>query len=124
MTLGFGAARAATPADLLAALESEAQRQSGVPIRTSATRGEAFFNARHRDWSCVSCHTADPRGDGRHIVTGKRIGPMAPATNSERFTDRAKTDKWFRRNCRDVLGRPCSISEQADVVAYLMSLRE
>jgi mono/diheme cytochrome c family protein len=121
--LGPGAACAGTPADLLAALESEARRQSGVEVKPSPARGLALFNARYTDWSCASCHTSDPRVEGSHIVTGKRIRPLAPATNPDRLTDRAKTDKWFRRNCQDVIGRPCSVSEQADVVAYLMSLR-
>lgn len=120
--LGTGVAHAATPAGLLAALEAEATRASGAAVRASATRGEAFFNARHADWSCASCHTPDPRRDGRHAVTGKLILPMAPAANSARLTDRSKTDKWFRRNCQDVLGRSCSALEQADVVAYLLSL--
>jgi mono/diheme cytochrome c family protein len=121
--VGVGVARAVTPGEMLAALESEARIQSGASAQASPARGEAFFNARRQDWSCASCHTADPRGDGRHIVTGKPIKPMAPAANPERFTDRSRTDKWFRRNCHDVLGRTCSASEQADVVAYLMSLR-
>ena len=123
MILGLGEAHAGTPADLLAALESEAQIQTGAATQSSPTRGETFFNTRFRDWSCASCHTADPRGDGRHVVTGKRIRPMAPAANPDRFTDRGRAEKWFRRNCQDVLGRPCSAREQADVVAYLMSLR-
>ena len=121
--LAVGAAHAGTPAGLLAALESEAGQQTGGPVHASPARGQAFFNLRHADWSCASCHTADPRGPGSHVVTGKPIKPMAPAVNADRLTDRAKTDKWFRRNCQDVLGRPCTVTEQADVVAYLLSLR-
>lgn len=30
---------------------------------------------------------------------------MAPAANPTAFTDSAKIDKWFRRNCKDVLQR-------------------
>jgi cytochrome c peroxidase len=123
LILASGLACAGTPVELLAALEAEAQRQSGAQIQPSAARGLTFFNARRSDWSCATCHTSDPRGEGSHIVTGKRIRPMAPATNPERLTDRAKADKWFRRNCQDVIGRPCSAGEQADVVAYLISLR-
>lgn len=117
-----GPAFAGTATQLLAALASDAQRQSGTDFQPSAARGMAFFNTRRSDWSCASCHTPDPRGEGRHVVTGKAIAPMAPAANPERLTDRAKVDKWFRRNCRDVLGRACTSSEQADVVAYLLSL--
>jgi len=37
-----------------------------------------------------------------------------------RFTDVAKTDKWFRRNCGDVVGRECTAAEKADVIAFLL----
>jgi len=113
---------AATPAQLLAELVADAARD-GSSVTPSASRGEAFFKTRRSEWSCSSCHTADPRQEGRHIVTGKAIRPMAPAAEPARLTDRARTDKWFHRNCRDVVGRPCSLGEQADVVAYLISLK-
>ncbi|MEI8298944.1 MAG: DUF1924 domain-containing protein [Pseudomonadota bacterium] len=116
------AALAGSAAPLLAALEADASRQAGAPLSGSPSRGDTFFHTRRAEWSCSSCHTADPRQTGRHVVTGKNIRPMAPAVNPDRFVDRAKTDKWFRRNCQDVLGRPCSLQEQADVVAYLASL--
>jgi hypothetical protein len=48
---------------------------------------------------------------------------MAPAFNPQRFTDAAKVDKWFRRNCKDVLARECSAAEKADVLAWLLSLK-
>ncbi|MFP5443986.1 MAG: DUF1924 domain-containing protein, partial [Betaproteobacteria bacterium] len=35
------------------------------------------------------------------------------------FTDTAKVDKWFRRNCNDVLSRECTAMEKADVLAYV-----
>jgi Domain of unknown function (DUF1924) len=43
--------------------------------------------------------------------------------NPKAFTDSAKVDKWFRRNCKDVLARECSAGEKADVLAYLNSLK-
>jgi hypothetical protein len=48
---------------------------------------------------------------------------MAPAVNPRVFTDTAKVDKWFRRNCRDVLQRECSAGEKADVLTYLIGLK-
>ena len=75
------------------------------------------------DWSCATCHTRNPTHPGKHIKTNKLIPPMAPAINPERFTDRAKIDKWFKRNCNDVLGRTCSAQEKGDVLTYLMSLK-
>jgi hypothetical protein len=87
-------------------------------------RGQQLFTTRHgRDWSCASCHGAVPTQAGKHASTGKPIGPMAPAFNPERFTDAAKTEKWFRRNCNDVIGRECTAAEKADVLSWLLTLK-
>jgi hypothetical protein len=53
----------------------------------------------------------------------QQIDCAAPAFNPKSFTDAAKTEKWFRRNCNDVVGRECSAAEKADVLAWLMSLK-
>jgi len=112
------AAHAITPAEQLAAYSA----QASAPAQ--AVRGEQFFTTKHgKDWSCASCHTASPTVDGKHASTGKLISPMAPAFNPQRFTDTAKTEKWFRRNCNDVVGRECSASEKADVLAWLLTLK-
>lgn len=112
------AAHAITPAEQLAAYSA----QAGAPAQ--AARGEQFFTSKHgKDWSCASCHTASPTVDGKHASTGKLISPMAPAFNPQRFTDTAKTEKWFRRNCNDVVGRECSIAEKADVLAWLLTFK-
>ena len=112
------AAHAITPAEQLAAYSA----QAGAPAQ--AARGEQFFTSKHgKDWSCASCHTASPTVDGKHASTGKLISPMAPAFNPQRFTDTAKTEKWFRRNCNDVVGRECSAAEKADVLAWLLTLK-
>ena len=74
--------------------------------------------------SCASCHGSPPTGPSRHASTGKPIDALAPAFNSERFADQAKADKWFRRNCKDVFSRECSAAEKADLMAYLLSLRQ
>lgn len=98
------------------------QGQAGAPA--SAERGQAFFEGRHGgDLSCSSCHGMPPTGPGKHASTGKPIDPLAPAFNPARFTDTAKVDKWFTRNCKDVLTRECSASEKADVLAWLASLK-
>ncbi len=96
--------------------------QSGRP--GDSGRGETFFRAKHgREWSCSSCHGAPPTVPGKHATTGKTIPPLAPAFNARAFADSARTDKWLRRNCNDVLGRECSPAEKADVLTYLESLR-
>ncbi|KVL28950.1 cytochrome C [Burkholderia territorii] len=111
-------ARAETPAALLAGYTAQAGT-SAAPAR-----GQQFFTSRHgREWSCASCHGSTPTGQGRHVVTGKAIEPLAPAFNPARFTDAARSEKWFRRNCKDVVGRECSAAEKADVLSWLMSLK-
>lgn len=96
--------------------------QAGVP--GLAERGRAFFNARHGgEWSCASCHGNPPTKAGKHASTGKAIDAMAPIANPKAFTDTAKVDKWFRRNCKDVLQRECSAGEKADVLAHLIALK-
>jgi cytochrome c553 len=90
----------------------------------SPAQGQVFFQSRHgAEWSCASCHGTPPTAQGKHASTGKTIAPLAPAFNAKAFTDTAKTDKWFRRNCKDVLSRECSAREKADVLAYLLSLK-
>lgn len=89
-----------------------------------AERGRLFFTSRQGgEWSCASCHGTPPTVAGKHASTGKAIEPLAPASDPRRFTDTAKVDKWFRRNCNDVLRRECSAGEKADVMAYLASLK-
>lgn len=103
-------------------------QQAGVAVTAlSPSRGEAFYRSEHpgRDGtakSCASCHTANPKQAGRTRV-GKRIEPLAPAANPERFTDAAKVEKWFRRNCKDVLQRECSAQEKGDFIAWLNQLK-
>jgi mono/diheme cytochrome c family protein len=112
------AAHAATPAELLAGYSAQAGA-AGV-----AARGQQFFGTTHgRDWSCASCHGATPTQTGKHASTGKAIEPLAPAFNAQRFSDSAKAEKWFRRNCNDVAGRECSAGEKADVLAWLLTLK-
>jgi cytochrome c peroxidase len=105
---------------LLGGYQGEA-RKADPAFTASASRGEAFFNARHgNEWSCASCHGNPPTGQGKHATTGKAIAPLAPAANAERFADAAKVEKWFRRNCNDVLGRACTPAEKADVMAFVL----
>lgn len=96
--------------------------EAGAP--GSAPKGQAFFNSRHgAEWSCASCHGTPPTRQGQHASTAKSIAPLAPAFNAQAFTDATKSDKWFRRNCKDVLSRECSAAEKADVLAYLLNLK-
>ena len=92
----------------------------------SAARGEQLFRSRHRAGtadSCTACHTGDPRRPGSHATTGKEIAPLAPVANAQRFTDPAKVEKWFRRNCREVLARECTPLEKGDFTTYMRSVK-
>ena len=112
------------PADYLQSLHTAARAAEPGFTAFSAQRGQTWFSARHgSDWSCSTCHTENPLAAGRHATTGRSIAPLAPAANPERFTDVAKIEKWFKRNCNDVVGRVCTPAEKGDVVAYLISLK-
>lgn len=109
-----------TPDALIARYSAEA----GKPADAAA--GKAFFLGKHAGGkpdtpSCTTCHTMDPTKAGQ-LRTGKAVEPMAPRANPARFTDSAKVEKWFGRNCNSVLGRACSPAEKADVIAYLNGL--
>jgi len=51
------------------------------------------------------------------------IQPLAPAANPQRFTDVAQVEKWFKRNCGDVLKRECTAQEKGDILAWLVTLK-
>jgi hypothetical protein len=103
-------------------------QQAGVAVTALSTpRGEALYRSEHAGrngvaQSCASCHTANPKQAGQTRV-GKRIEPLAPAANPARFTDAAKVEKWFRRNCTDVLQRECSAQEKGEFIAWLNQVR-
>lgn len=124
LVLGLAASVAAStawPQSPAQALSAYAAQAGAAP---DPARGQQFFTSHHgRDWACATCHGASPTRDGRHAVTGKTIAPLAPAFNPERFVNTGKTEKWFRRNCTDVVGRECTASEKADLLAWLMTLK-
>ena len=115
---------AETPNEILASIQKEAAGTPGFKGFLAA-RGESFFKAKHGgEWSCASCHTENPAALGKHAKTGKVIDPLAPSANAERFTSPKKVDKWFKRNCNDVLSRECAPQEKGDVLAYLLTVKK
>lgn len=126
LSLGLSTpAGAATPQDLLRDYEAAARKEDAA-FKANATRGDAFYRKQHaakgESVACAGCHTADPRQPGR-TRANKQIEALAPAANPARFSDPAKVEKWFGRNCGDVLGRPCTAAEKADFVAWLANLK-
>lgn len=117
-------ARAVVPADLLKDYEAAARSQGSSFAGFSAERGSRLFRtAPGGDWSCASCHGETPTGPGRHAKTAKVIQPLAPGVNPQRFTDVAQVEKWFKRNCGDVLKRECTAQEKGDILAWLVTLK-
>lgn len=118
---------AATPQELLKQYEVQAKQENAAFAGFSAERGANFFKAEriHSDGkkvSCATCHTSDPRNQGK-TRANKVIEPMATIANPQRFTDAAKVEKWFGRNCKDVLERTCTSQEKGDYIQYLISVK-
>ena len=91
----------------------------------SAERGKAlhtqnFASGKANTPACTSCHGKDTRAAGRTLV-GKQIDPMALSVSPSRYTDPAKVEKWFKRNCTEVLGRECSAQEKGDWLSFMFS---
>jgi len=120
------ACQAETPQQIRQTYASEAASQQ-AGFAPSAKRGDAFFRQRFaandKMPGCTSCHTDSPLKAGQHAVTGKAIKPLAITANPERFSDPAKVEKWFSRNCKEVVGRACTPAEKADFVTYLSEVR-
>ncbi len=126
--LGFAAgAAAATPQELLRQYETQAKQENPGFAGFSAERGQSFFRTERahsngQQASCSTCHTADPRNQGK-TRANKVIEPMAASANPQRFTDAAKVEKWFGRNCKDVLERACTTQEKGDFIQYLVNVK-
>ena len=120
------AAQAETPQRIAETYAAEAAGQQ-AGFTPSARRGETLFGQRFakndKMPACTSCHTDSPLNAGQHAVTGKAIRPLAVAANGQRFTDPAKVEKWFGRNCKEVIGRDCTPAEKADFVTTMSEAR-
>ena len=117
-------AQAVVASDLLRGYETAARAQSPAFQGFSADRGGRLFRTpQGGEWSCASCHGETPTGPGRHAKTAKVIQPLAPGANPQRFTDAAQVEKWFRRNCGDVLKRECTAQEKGDILSWLVSVK-
>ena len=118
-------ALAASPRDDILA-QYAAAAKSGSPAFSgfSAKRGEAlhlgkFTGGKPDTPSCTTCHGDSPRSAGR-TPAGKSIDAVAVSVSPTRYTDPAKVEKWFRRNCTEVLGRECTPLEKGDWLTYVI----
>jgi hypothetical protein len=119
---------AASPDELLRSYAAQAKQENPAFKEFFTSAGEKFYRAsrRHssgRQISCATCHTDDPRKAGKHEKTAKEIPPLAPSVNKARFTDSGNAEKWFKRNCQDVLERACTAQEKGNFLAYILSVK-
>ncbi|MBI3901829.1 MAG: DUF1924 domain-containing protein [Nitrosomonadales bacterium] len=119
---GASSVFAETPASLVSSYAADAAK-STPGFAPSAQRGQVFFN---KDWgvsqkmgNCTVCHSKNLKVAGKHVVTDKPIDPLAPLANPERFTSLKKAEKWFKRNCTEVVGRECTAAEKADFIQFV-----
>ncbi|MBV1870236.1 MAG: DUF1924 domain-containing protein [Gammaproteobacteria bacterium] len=105
-------------------LQASYQARATTPFSLDAGRIKWSQEVQHksgRTRSCTTCHTTDITQSGKHIKTKKDIDPMALSVNKERYTDRKKIEKWFKRNCKWTWGRECSAQEKGDFLEYLLA---
>jgi hypothetical protein len=117
-----GAAQAETPQQILEGLVA----QAGSGIRRA--RGEKLFRGKFAGGKTADSVVppAIPTMPKRLASTSRPTRPSIRwprSAQKDRFTDPAKVEKWFKRNCNDVLSRACTPQEKADFTAYMISLK-
>ncbi len=121
-----GAAQAETPAGLLKSYEQQARQENPKFAGFSAGRGKALYysqsQASGKNMSCTTCHSADPKKAGK-TPAFRKVEPLAPSAQADRFTDMKKVEKWFRRNCDDVFKRECTTQEKGDFVSWIITVK-
>ena len=110
--------------DQLAQYASAAKLASPAFAGFSAERGKTlhtqnFTGGKPDTPACTSCHGKDTRSAGR-APSGKAIEAMAVSATPARYTDPAKVEKWFKRNCTEVLGRVCTDQEKGDWLSFML----
>jgi len=141
------ATMAQSPEALLRTYAEQARSADAGFSGFSAERGQAFYYATHpqpdgTEYSCASCHHQDPRKEqfahhdkipcrachfpSQHYTQAhtirRQLLPIAPVANDARFTDAARSDMWFAKNCQFVLGRDCTPLEKGDLITWLLTL--
>ena len=122
LIIGASSALAETPSELIAGFAAEAAK-AAPGFAPSAQRGQAFFT---KEWgvsrkmpNCTVCHSKNLKAEGKHVITDKPIEPFSPLANPKRFTSLKKVEKWFKRNCTEVVGRECTAAEKADFIQFV-----
>ncbi|MDK9702787.1 MAG: DUF1924 domain-containing protein [Sulfuritalea sp.] len=118
-----GAGIAGPREDQLAQYAKAAKAANPAFSGFSAERGKTlhtqnFGGGKPDTPACTACHGKDTRAGGR-TPAGKAIDPMAVSATPSRYTEPAKVEKWFKRNCNEVLGRECSAQEKGDWLTFM-----
>ena len=106
--------------DLLAQYAAAAKSAGFSAARGQILHTQNFSGGKADTQSCTSCNGKDTRSAGR-TRTGKAIEPVALSVTPARYTDPAKVEKWFKRNCTEVLGRECTPQEKGDWLSFVLS---
>ena len=109
--------------DLINHYAIQAKSETSSFVGFDANRGKdlylkEFTSGKIDTPSCTSCHTNNPTNIGE-TRAGKAIEPMAVSANSKRYQTLKKVEKWFRRNCKSVLGRECTATEKGDFLTFM-----
>lgn len=129
--IGFGALNANADVETAQKLADKyaviAKNINPASTGLSSDDGKAFFNReltiKGKPVACASCHTANPADNGKHVVTGKPIRPLAPTVNEKRFASIDKVEKNFTKHCNDIIGRDCTAQEKGNFIAYLITVK-
>jgi len=105
--------------DLLAQYAAAAKTTGFSAARGQTLHTQNFSGGKPDTPSCTTCHGKDTGGAGR-ALTGKTIEPVAVSVTPSRYTDPAKVEKWFKRNCTEVLGRECTPQEKGDWLTFVI----
>ncbi|MFH1493530.1 MAG: DUF1924 domain-containing protein [Pseudomonadota bacterium] len=117
----FAAPVSAGPREDLLAQYATTAKSAGFSAAQGQTLHTRNFAGGKADTpACTSCHGKDPHGAGR-TPSGKTIDAVAVSVTPTRYTDPAKVEKWFKRNCNEVLGRECTPQEKGDWLTYVIS---
>ncbi|MBK1685773.1 DUF1924 domain-containing protein [Rhodoferax fermentans] len=109
---------------ILDSYKAQAKTENPAFKDFSAAAGQKLYTTQGpNQLACSSCHSDSPKNAGQHAKSNKVIEPMAPSVNPQRFTDAAKVEKWFKRNCNDALGRACTTQEKGDFMSYVLSVK-
>ncbi len=111
--------------DIMAQFATLAKASDASFIAFDAERGKNLFSTnfgkgKPETPACTSCHSSSPTNIGE-TRAGKAIDPLAISKTPDRYSDPKKVEKWFRRNCKSVLGRECTPVEKGDFITYMIS---